>query len=86
MFDAFLREALPGSTRAVRTLAGDLIVTTLGTVGKRFSEAPRILAEIDAYSHALADMLCAYLGSLSNDPSSPPPRRPPRQRRRTAKK
>jgi AcrR family transcriptional regulator len=86
MFEAFLREALPGSPQAVRTLAGDLIVTTLGAVGKRFSEAPRILAEIDSYSCALADMLCAYLVSLSDSPSSRTSRQPPRQRRRTAKR
>jgi AcrR family transcriptional regulator len=82
MIEAFLREALPASTRAVRTLAGDLIVTTLGAVGKRFSEAPRTLAEIDTYSGALADMLCAYLDSLSDSPSS----KAPRQRRRAAKR
>jgi len=86
MIEAFLREALPASTQAVRTLAGDLIVTTLSTVGKRFSEAPRILAEIDTYAGALADMLCAYLGSLSDGPSSTAPRTPPRQRQRAAKK
>jgi AcrR family transcriptional regulator len=65
MIEAFLSEALPASPPGVRTLAGDLIVTTLGAVGKRFSEAPRSLAEIDTYSGALADMLCAYLDSLS---------------------
>jgi AcrR family transcriptional regulator len=86
MISAFLREALPASTRAVRTLAGDLIVTTLGAVGKRFSEAPRTLAEIDTYAGALADMLCAYLDSLSGSPASKAPRHPSRQRPRAAKK
>ena len=86
MIEAFLREALPASTQALRMLAGDLIVTTLGAVGKRFSEAPRTLAEIATYSGAVADMLCAYLDSLSDSPSSKVPRYPPQQRRRAAKR
>lgn len=48
----------------MRALAGDLIATTLGTVGKEFSEAPRSAAEIDAYADAMADMFCAYLKQL----------------------
>jgi hypothetical protein len=59
-----MREALPDASDAVRELAGDLITTTLSTVGKRFSETPRTPAEIKAYAEAVADMLCAYLGSL----------------------
>jgi AcrR family transcriptional regulator len=86
MIEAFLREALPDCTQAVRALAGDLIVTTLSAVGKRFSEAPRDSAEIDTYSGALSDMLCAYLDSLSRSPSSKAPREPSRQRRGAAKK
>src|SRR5271168_3997289 len=35
---AFMREALPEASEAARALAGDLITTTLGQVGKRFSE------------------------------------------------
>jgi AcrR family transcriptional regulator len=86
MIDAFLREALPDAARAVRMLAGDLIVTTLSAVGKRFSEAPRTRAEVDTYSGALADMLCVYLDSLSTSPSGKAPPRPPRQRRRAPEK
>jgi AcrR family transcriptional regulator len=61
---AFLRAALPAASDATRALAGELITTTLSTVGKRFSESPRTDAEIDIYADGLADMLCAYLKSL----------------------
>jgi AcrR family transcriptional regulator len=61
---AFMREALPEASEAVRALAGDLITTTLSKVGKHVSETPRSAAEIEAYADALADMLCAYLASL----------------------
>jgi AcrR family transcriptional regulator len=61
---AFMREALPDMPRARRALAGDLIATTLGAVGKQFSEQPRTPAQIKAYSDATADMLCAYIASL----------------------
>ena len=43
---------------------GDLITTTLSTVGKHFSETPRTPAEIEAYADAMADMFCAYLKGL----------------------
>ncbi|MFQ3451941.1 TetR family transcriptional regulator [Bradyrhizobium sp. UFLA01-814] len=62
--EAFMREALPKTSDAVRATAGDLITTTLSTVGKDFSESPRTLAEIKAYADAMADMFCAYLRSL----------------------
>lgn len=60
----FMREALPQASKATRTLAGNLITTTLSTVGKRFSENPRARAEIEAYAEAMADMFCAYLASI----------------------
>jgi AcrR family transcriptional regulator len=40
---AFMREVLPNTSRAARARAGDLISTTLSTVGKQFSESPRTL-------------------------------------------
>ncbi|MGF6308456.1 AcrR family transcriptional regulator [Bradyrhizobium sp. i1.8.4] len=64
--EAFMREALPKTSGAVRAMAGDLITTTLSTVGKDFSESPRTRAEIESYADAMADMFCAYLGSLGN--------------------
>jgi len=62
----FMKQALPAASDATRRLAGDLIVRTLSTVGKDFSESPRTAAEIEAWSDALADMLCAYLESLAS--------------------
>lgn len=63
-FQAFMREALPDASAATRTLAGDLITTTLSAVGKRFSESPRTPAQIEAYADAMADMFCAYLEGI----------------------
>jgi AcrR family transcriptional regulator len=65
IMQAFMREALPAASEATRTLAGDLIKTTLSTVGKRFSETPRSPAEIEVFADAMADMFCAYLERLS---------------------
>ncbi|MER9198317.1 TetR family transcriptional regulator [Mesorhizobium sp. M0019] len=62
----FMQEALPNASQVTRELAGDLIMTTLSTVGKQFSEAPRTSMEIEAYADAMADMLCAYLRGLNH--------------------
>lgn len=62
--EAFMREALPGASEATRNLAGDLVTTTMSTVGKDFSESPRTDAQIAAYADAMADMFCAYLEGL----------------------
>lgn len=62
--DAFMKEALPKASLAVRAIAGDLITTTFGEVGKRFSETPRTPREIETYADAMSDMFCAYLDSL----------------------
>ncbi|MGJ7609482.1 MULTISPECIES: TetR family transcriptional regulator [unclassified Variovorax] len=67
---AFMREALPQASQAMRAMAGELVTATLGAVGKQFSENPRTPAQIDAYADAMADMFCAYLQSLA-----PPGRR-----------
>ena len=61
ILEAFTEEVLPGATAATRTLACDLITTTMTAVGKEFSSAPRSDAEITAYADAMADMFCAYL-------------------------
>lgn len=62
----FMRAALPAASDAVRTRAGELIITTLAAVGPDFSASRRTSAEIEAYSDALADMFCAYLKSLGH--------------------
>ena len=62
--EAFMQEALPAASAAMRALVGDLINATLSAGGKDFSESPRTRAEIDAYAEAMADMFCAYLESI----------------------
>lgn len=65
IIERFMREVLPNATNDERTLAGDLIRTTFGAVGKVFSETPRSDVEIAAYADAMADMFEAYLLRLS---------------------
>jgi hypothetical protein len=65
IIDNFMLEVLPGSSDAARVLAGDLIMTTMSTVGKELSETPRCTAEIAAYADAMADMFCAYISKLA---------------------
>lgn len=62
--ETFIREVLPEASDATRSLAGDLITTTMSMVGKQFSETPRTTAEIEGYADAMADMFCAYLDVL----------------------
>lgn len=62
----FMQEALPSTAQATRELAGDLVMTTLSTVGKQFSETPRTPKEIEVYAKAMADMFCAYLRGLDH--------------------
>ena len=60
----FMREVLPEASEAMCERVGDLITTTLSTVGKDFSRTPRSSEEIEAYADVLADMFCAYLQHL----------------------
>ncbi|WNG44808.1 TetR/AcrR family transcriptional regulator [Archangium minus] len=60
----FMREALPNASEEKRALAGDVIMMSLNTVGKRISEQKRTEQEVDAYAGAMADMFCAYLRQL----------------------
>ena len=62
--EIFMRVALPETSEATRALAGNLITTTLSDVGKHFSQSSRTPAEIEVFAEAMADMFCAYLGSL----------------------
>ena len=57
----FMREALPNVSEQTRTLASDLIMSTLSAVGKMFSERRPAPAEVEAYADAMAIMFCAYL-------------------------
>lgn len=62
--EAFMEEVLPKASSTTRSLAGDLIATTLSTVGSSFSARSRTQAEIKAYADTMADMFCAYLKDL----------------------
>lgn len=57
----FMQEALPNTPEATRALVTGLIMTTLKTAGKKFSEVPHSSAEIEEYASAMGDMFCAYL-------------------------
>nr|WP_041490106.1 TetR family transcriptional regulator [Burkholderia ambifaria] len=65
VFSAFMREMLPDVPDATHALACELVMTTLTTGGKAFSETERTPEEIDAYSNAMADMFCVYLAHLA---------------------
>ncbi|MCY1358448.1 hypothetical protein D9M69_449840 [compost metagenome] len=64
MIEIFIAEVLPRASASSRERAGDLIMTTLSTVGNDFSRTRRTKAEIKAYADAMADMFCAYLKAL----------------------
>lgn len=61
---AFMKEALPAVPPAKRALAGEVITTTMSTVGQHFSSSPRTAREIKAQADAMADMFCAYLKEM----------------------
>jgi AcrR family transcriptional regulator len=65
-FQTWTAEVLPNATEATRALVCDLITTTLGDVGKTFSETPRTPEQIATYADAMADMFCAYLERLAS--------------------
>ncbi|MBB4098620.1 TetR family transcriptional regulator [Sphingomonas kyeonggiensis] len=67
IFRTFLRETLPDVPGDKRMLAGRLIKMTFSEVGSSFSETPRTEAEIEAWSEALADMLCGYVEKLAGE-------------------
>lgn len=70
IFKDFIREVLPDAPKATCTLVSDLVTTTLGTVGKEFSETPRTPAEIKRYADAMSDMFCFYVTGI--EASLPP--------------
>ncbi|NWA63520.1 TetR family transcriptional regulator [Pantoea sp. B9002] len=63
----FLREVLPQSEDDERARATDLLNSTLGNVGKHFSESPRTPAEIQAYAQEMAAMFCAWIREKGAD-------------------
>lgn len=64
-FKGFMLELLPEVSVDTRTLASDLILTTLSSVGKEFSNSPRTAEEIAVYAHGMADMFRAYVNALN---------------------
>lgn len=61
VYQAFMQELLPHASVQIRMLAGELITTTLSSVGHTFSEKPRDGTDIDAWANAMADMFEAYI-------------------------
>ena len=64
VFETFMLELLPAVAPSSRALAYELISTTLGSVGKAFSESTRTVEQIMLYAEAMADMFSAYVSAL----------------------
>ncbi|PMV17767.1 MULTISPECIES: TetR family transcriptional regulator [unclassified Pseudomonas] len=64
-FEAFMLELLPEVAENTRTLACDLMLTTLSSVGKEFSCSPRTTEKIAVYAEGMADMFRAYVKALN---------------------
>lgn len=62
----FIQEVLPETPGAEQEQISEIVSSTLGAVGKRFSESPRTDQQIDSYANAMADMFCAYLARREN--------------------
>lgn len=60
----FMLDVLPNTSETSRSLAGELIITTLGAVGKEFSCKPRTAEEVGVFAGAMTDMFCAYLNAI----------------------
>lgn len=60
----FMAELLPQASPKQRRFATDVVMTTMSVVGKKVSEQSRSRAEVEAWSRAIAEMLCAYLSRL----------------------
>jgi AcrR family transcriptional regulator len=57
----FLREALPDTSDDQRDLVADILLMSLGAVGKRVSEDGRSDEAVAAVAAAMGDMYCAWL-------------------------
>ncbi|EJN09995.1 TetR family transcriptional regulator [Herbaspirillum sp. YR522] len=65
----FMAELLPSVDAATRDLAGELVMTTLGTVGEHLSRSQRSAEDIRRYGDAMADMFGAYLKLQKKKPT-----------------
>lgn len=61
----FMVEALPGVSAKQRAFAADVVLTSISALGKQISERGRTRKQVEAWSHAVGDMLCAYLEQLA---------------------
>jgi hypothetical protein len=57
----FLSEVIPAASLKERNFAADVLMTTMSVIGKKVSEQARSKSEVDAWSVAIGEMLCAYL-------------------------
>lgn len=64
----FMAEVLPTADNAVRSLAGELIMTTMSTVGEHLSHNERSEEDIRRYGDAMADMFIAYINLQKKKP------------------
>jgi AcrR family transcriptional regulator len=60
----FLGEVLPNASLKERRFTADVVMTTMSVVGKKVSEQSRSKAEVEAWSVAMGEMLCAYLSRV----------------------
>jgi AcrR family transcriptional regulator len=60
----FVREVLPSFSERELIVVADITMMTLKSVGKQLSEGDFTAAELDARTHAMADMFCIYLETL----------------------
>lgn len=61
----FMRELLPQAPLEQRRFTGALLMGVMSTMGKSVSENAKSAAEVDTWSIAIGDMLCAYLKQAS---------------------
>ncbi|OTP70361.1 TetR family transcriptional regulator [Caballeronia sordidicola] len=66
---AFMDEALPDLGPDRRSLAAEVLITTMSKVGEAVSIKAQSQAEVNRWSAEIADMLCAYIGQLALQPS-----------------
>ncbi len=67
-FLTFMREAAPSRSAQERELAAKIMKITMSSIGEQIAAEARPLDEIAALASATADMLCAYLDSLTQAP------------------
>jgi AcrR family transcriptional regulator len=64
MVVAFMGDAVPKLGMDHRSLAAEVVMTTLSKVGETVSGRAKSKADIDRWAVEIADMLCAYVGQL----------------------